>query len=116
MAFNDIELARINRALAVFMETRRPPEAIRHQLDMSFRIDGQSIELFEIRPRYRGEAGETHESPFAKLTYVRTQSVWKLYWMKSDLKWHSYDPWPESKTIDPLLDIVAADKHGCFFG
>jgi hypothetical protein len=116
MAFNDLETARIERAVTTFMDKRRPAPEHRHRIDFGHRIDGQSTELFEIRPRFRGSEGETQETPFAKMTYVRTQSVWKLYWMKSDLKWHSYDPWPESKTIDPLLDIIAADKHHRFFG
>lgn len=30
------------------------------------------------------------ESPVAKATYVKTQNIWKVYWMRADLRWHAY--------------------------
>lgn len=115
MALHELELKRCERAIAAFMEKRRPPPHIRSQLDLGYRIEGQSIEIFEIRPAW-GDPEKILELPLAKGTYVRTQDVWKVYWQKRDLKWHRYDPDPEVKSIEEFLDIVDRDEYGCFFG
>jgi len=74
MAFNDIERKRIERAVEGFLEKRRPPPHIRPKLDFGYRISGQSVELFEIRPRW-DKPDEKREHPFAKATYVRTRDI-----------------------------------------
>ena len=51
MALTDLERKRCERDLAKFMERRRPPPQIRPQLDIGYRISGQSVEIFEIRTR-----------------------------------------------------------------
>ena len=75
----------------------------------------QSVELFETRPVWDNPS-QKMESPVAKATYVKTQNLWKTYWMRADLKCHSYPPAPEVNTLDAFLALVAEDKHACFFG
>jgi hypothetical protein len=115
MAFNELERKRIEKAVNRFIEVHRPPPHIRSQLDLGFRLQGQSVELFEIRPVWDNPS-QKMESPVAKTTYVKTQNIWKVYWMRADLKWHSYPPAPEVGTVDAFLVLVAEDKHACFFG
>jgi len=98
MALAEIEQARVRRAMDAFMQQRRPSPHIRPKLDLGFRISGQSVEIFEIRPRWRGPSDEKHESPVAKATYVRARGVWRVSWQRRDLKWHSYEPKPEVKS------------------
>src|ERR1700689_3750051 len=74
VAFAGIELARVRRALDAFMQQRRPPPHIRPRLDLGFRISGQSVEIFERRPRWRGPPDEKHESPVAKAACVRARN------------------------------------------
>jgi hypothetical protein len=50
MAVVEFERNKYARAVEAFMEKRRPSPAIRDQLDLGYRIAGQSIEIFEIRP------------------------------------------------------------------
>ena len=116
MALAEIELARIRRAMDGFMQRRRPPPHIRSKLDLGFRISGQSVEIFEIRPRWRGPPDEKHESPVAKATYVKARGVWRVFWQRRDLKWHSYDPKPEVKSVEEFASLVSEDAHACFFG
>ena len=52
-----------------------------------YSIEGQSVVLLEKR---RLMDGEMIERPFAKATWVKSQEVWKLYWQRADLRWHSY--------------------------
>jgi hypothetical protein len=115
MAFSDLELKRCERDLARFMERRRPPPHIRPRLDLGYRIKGHSVEIFEIRPDWRNEA-EKREAPVAKTTYVRTQNSWRIYWMRRDQKWHGYDPNPEARSLEEVLNIVDRDEYSCFFG
>ena len=116
VAFAEIELARMRKALNAFVQQRRPPPHIRPKLDLGFRISGQSVEIFELRPRWRGPPDEQHESPVAKATYVRARGVWRVFWQRRDLKWHRYEPRPEVKAVEEFAALVSEDAHACFFG
>jgi hypothetical protein len=50
---DEVELARVRRAMDAFMQQRRPPLHIRSKVDLGFRVIGQSIEIFEIRPPWQ---------------------------------------------------------------
>ena len=115
MAFSEIELKRCEKALAQFLARRRPPVHIRDQLDISYRITGHSVEIFEVRPDWKNPVLKM-ESPVAKATFVRTRDHWKLFWMRQDLRWHNYEPNCVFKTLAALLDVVDRDEYGCFFG
>ncbi len=116
MPFQAHELVEIERAVSAFMQRRRPPEEIRAELDLEHRIEGQSLEVFERRPAWRGAPGETIELPVAKATSVRSRDHWRVYWQRADLRWHRYDPAPEVRTAQEFLDLVDEDAYACFFG
>jgi len=116
VALSELEAARVRRVVGSYIEHRRPPPHIRPKLDLGFRISGQSVELTEIRPKWRGKPGEIHERAFAKATYVRTINRWRIFWLRQDLKWHGYEPVPEVGTIDEFVAVVQEDRHACFFG
>jgi Protein of unknown function (DUF3024) len=115
MALTEIEIKRCEKALTSFMERRRPPPSIRNRLDMGYKISGHSVEIFEVRPHWQ-DPSRTMETPVAKATFVRTQNLWKVFWMRQDLKWHSYEPCAQVPTLDAFLEIVDRDAHCCFFG
>jgi hypothetical protein len=115
VAFNDLDRKRIENAMAAFLTKHRPPPHIRPQLDIGYRLIEQSVEIFEIRPQWDNPS-IIREHPFAKATYVRTQSLWKVYWKRADLKWHGYEPASTVKSIEEFLTAVDADPYGCFFG
>ncbi len=115
MALDVIQAADTINALENFLEKRRPPEHIRSQVDLNYKIENQSVIIFEVRPHWQNR-DKNIERPVAKTTWVNIQKVWKVYWMRSDLKWHSYDPKPIVKNIEGFLDAVDQDAHGCFWG
>lgn len=51
MAFSEFELKRYEKIVGEFIESRRPAPHIRNQVDLAFRIEKQSVEIFEIRGR-----------------------------------------------------------------
>lgn len=70
MAFNELERKRIEKTVDRFIQAHRPPPHIRPKLDLGFRLQGQSVELFEIRPVW-DKPSQKMESPFR--TWLETR-------------------------------------------
>lgn len=115
MAFTEFDMSEITSALDAFMTRRRPPPHLRAQLDLRYRVTGHSIEIFEVRPAWR-DPSTIQETPCAKTIFVRTRNVWRLYWMRQDLKWHRYGEVPDATGLIELLRVIDDDAYGCFFG
>lgn len=113
MAFNDLEYHAVKNEVVAFIESIRPPKHVRKELDIVFTINDQSIEIGEQRPVWRGEPGEFSVLTSAKITYVRTNNVWNLYWMQASLKWELFQT---TDTLTDALEKVRTDEYGCFFG
>lgn len=115
MALNEIEAARVRRVANQFLERRRPVPSIRSQVDLNFRIEGQSLVVFEIRPVW-DDPTKTNELKIAKAMFVRSRSKWRIFWQRADLKWHGYGPLAEVSSIEEFFTEVEADPCGCFWG
>ncbi len=98
-----------------FWSHRRPPLALREQIREGQRLEGQSIELFFVRPAFQRPGVHIEES-IAKLRRVRSRGVWQIFWKRADGKWHRYPPHPETKSLISALQIIHEDAHACFFG
>lgn len=112
---SEIEQKKVEKVVGALIAKRRPPPHIRKEVDLGFRFYGRSVEIFEVRPVWRGN-GETHEIPIAKTTYIKARKVWKLYWQRRDLKWHSYEPLPEACSIEEIVAEIDVDPYVCFWG
>lgn len=115
MALSEFETKRCEKLVGQFIEKRRPPVQLRKEVDLGFRVKGQSVEIFEVRPGWRDPEAKI-ELAVAKATYVKTKQIWKIFWQRADMKWHRYMPDPEARTIEKFLDVVDRDEFGCFFG
>ena len=115
MAFSEFESKRYEMVARRFVERHRPPAHLRDKLDLSCRVSGQSVEIFEIRT-LPNEPERKIEEAVAKATYVKAKDVWKIYWQRADLRWHRYDPSPEVDSLEEVLQIIDVDKYACFFG
>lgn len=93
----------------------RPRLEIRHQLDIGYELQDQSVILNEIRPSFK-DPDTIKSYPYAKATFVKEKNIWKIYWMRADLKWHAYPPKTSVKQLRAFLEIVHEDKHHCFKG
>jgi len=116
MAISEFEIKRCEQLVQKYLDARRPPAHIRPELDLGYRINRQSVEMFEIRPVWKGQPGEKMELPLAKATYVKSKAVWRVYWQRADLKWHRYEPNSEVKSLEDFLAVVEKDEYGCFYG
>jgi hypothetical protein len=56
------------------------------------------------------------QSAVAKATYLKTRGIWRVFWQRRNLKWHSYEPRPKVKSVAEFASLVSEDAHACFFG
>ena len=114
MSFSEVELKYIENTLGSMCK-RRSPVHLRDELRTVYEVKGHDVTVYEERPRWNKPEEWTSEG-IAKFKYNRKQNVWALYWMRQDLQWHLYEPFPESTTIEGLVVEVDKDPHGAFFG
>jgi len=115
VAISEFEIRRVEKLASEYVDAHRPPAHLRSQIDIGYRVTGQSLELFEIRPRW-DDPDEVLQHSFVKATFVKKSRTWKIYWMRQDLKWHSYEPAPEVASLEEVLSVVSEDTYGCFHG
>lgn len=116
MAFTDKETeAILNQLEEEFWVHHRPPHHLRDKVREGQRLDKQSIELFLKHPSFQ-RPGEWIEDGIARIRYFRSRDAWAIYWQRADLKWHRYDPFPETSSLSAALITIGEDEHCCFFG
>ncbi|MBI9053204.1 MAG: DUF3024 domain-containing protein [Bacteroidales bacterium] len=115
MAINIFQTLDVIEALENYIYKIRPTEDMRDKYDITYKIDNQSIIIYEIREHWKNK-DEKLEIPIAKTTYVKAQKHWKIFWKQSDLNWHSYKPNPIVQNIKEFVSAIENDKSGCFWG
>ncbi len=115
MPFAEHQRAHVEAAIADFLLHRRPLKHLRSKVDLAYRIEEQSVVIYEVRPWWR-DARWKIEGPVAKATYVKDSNRWTIYWHRGDLRWHRYDPQPEAVVFDEFLAVVDEDADGYFMG
>ena len=105
----------IIEAMEGFIDKKRPPEHIRHQVDLSYNIEDQSIFIVEIRPNWKNPELKI-ECPIAKTTFVKAKNQWKVFWMRGNGNWVPYTPQATIESLSEFLNLVVEDKHHCFWG
>ncbi len=116
MPFTEIELRYIENSVGK-MCNQRSPIILRDKLRILYEVKGLDVVVYEERP-YWDKKSEWTKMGVAKFKYSRKDDVWKLYWMRRDMKWHLYDVgMPEgTKRLELLVKEVDADPYGAFFG
>jgi len=115
MALDILESAPLIEQLENFINKIRPNESLRDKLDITYKIIDQSVIVYEIWPHFRDKSQKI-KVDIAKATYVRTRTIWKIFWLRADLKWHTYEPTPSATKIKHFLDIIKENKLYCFCG
>ena len=115
MALNLSNKVDIIELMENYVERIRPPYHIRNKLDIGYKIDNQSIILHEIRPSFR-DPNVVIEPEYAKVTYVKSEDKWKVYWRRANLKWTLYEPQPKVESLIDFIKLVDEDKFHCFKG
>ena len=112
---SDYIISITEKTIKRFIEEERPPVDIRDKLDLGYSFDGKVLEIFDIRPRWDNPSEIMHLA-FAKVRFIKSKNIWKLYWMRASGKWESYPPLPESTHLEKLLTCIKEDSLHCFKG
>jgi hypothetical protein len=117
VAFTELELRRIDRVIGGLCRRRSRPE-FADRLRLAYEVDGHAVSIYEERAPWDGRGGDWTRMGVARFRYTRSTGVWKLYWMRRDLKWHAYELDPSVAPIDleELVRTVEEDEHCAFFG
>ena len=115
MAIDIFQTLNVIETMENYLTKHRPPPEIRDKLDLSYKIENQIVIIHEIRPN-PFEPKIIMEPVVAKATYVKSKNHWRVFWMRADLKWHSYLIKPTVPTLKDFLELVEEDANGCFFG
>jgi len=114
MPFTTIEYHNYETLLIEYISGKVPPEA-QHQVKLNFKIKNLSVIVFEERVDWQDKT-KWYDLPIAKTTFGKASKKWKVYWQKSDLKWHPYEPKKQVSSLGEFLDLLENDKTGRFWG
>jgi hypothetical protein len=115
MAIDILKTLEVIESMENFLARNRPTEDIRPVLDFGYKIENQSIIIFEIRPDWINSE-IIREHPVARTTYIKAKMHWKVFWLRANMKWESYQPKPIVKTVNEFVTLVEQDELGCFWG
>ena len=74
MAFMDEENDQLDRIMRAFHHKKRPQEDARHQVDLSYEITNQSVEILLLRSFWMVPS-QTVREPIAKATYLKKSGI-----------------------------------------
>ena len=114
MALSGLQLAQVDRLLKPICKDS-PDPAVRAQLRLGYRVEGNRVILFESRVRW-DDHSQWLEHPVAQFRFVASIERWRLFCMFRDLKWHGYQPLPEAPALAALVAEVKRDPTGIFWG
>lgn len=114
MTLSTTERVSLEAILAHYCE-KRVPSHVRDKVQMSFRIEGNIVTLFEKRVYFQDHS-RWIEHPVARFRYVKVRNKWELYWLDRNSRWHLYDNVRPNRSIEPLLAEVDKDPTGIFWG
>lgn len=101
---NDIDVKRLEKAFESPV-----PDKIRNVVE---KTRGGYI-LMETRPPWDDSDGPWTHHLVARIVYVKSTGIWKLYWMRASGKWNLYG---ECESLKEVIETLNADVNGCFWG
>ncbi len=112
MPISEIERHKAEKVLAAYCTERTDP-AVRDQVEIVFRLEGNYAYVSERRPHWR-DSSIVRDHDIAKFRFVVNQRAWTLYWRDSNLRWHVFPECAPSRDIAALLPVV--DSEPIFYG
>jgi hypothetical protein len=114
MAFSELELKVIDRTVGALCRRKSLPQ-FADELRIVYEVDGNSVSIFEERPPWNG-VGEWTRQGIARFRCVRSRRLWRLYWMRQDLKWHLFKSGLATPNLAELAALVEENRYGAFLG
>jgi hypothetical protein len=114
MAFNDIELRRIEQVVGGFCRDRIP-DHLRSQIKVFYEVRGYEVKILESRPSFV-KSHEWTETQVARLKYDPKTMGWHLYWMRASGKWQEYPEIKAATDLKFMINEIQEDPHRVFWG
>ena len=102
------------RKLGDFCRERVSPQA-QDRLRLGYRFRGQTVTLYEERPVF-SDQDRWIDISVAQFRYDPNSRKWSLHWADRNSRWHIYPDARPTANLDHLLDEIAADPTGIFWG
>ena len=115
MPIDSLQMLDVIEVMENFLDFRRPPEHIRHQVDLAYRVEELSVFIFELRPRW-DKPEDIREARIAKATWVKERQHWKIFWPRANKEWEPYKTVPFVGDLREFTRLVDEDKDSCFWG
>lgn len=95
----------------------RVPEDMRNRVRVECEVAGRDVTIVERHPPWAPQAGPNWSTnPVARLRYLTSRGVWRLYWPGSDERWHEYSDLPFARDVRDLLEEIDRDPTALFWG
>ena len=104
----------VETKLAAYCDNK-VPKAIRDKLALSYKIERNSIILYEIRPHYQYK-NRKMECHIAKIKFLPIKREWQLYYQDRNSKWHKYWNYAPKKRISTIIKEIDRDPTCIFWG
>ena len=114
MAISEFEIFKVEKLAKEFCSDRNknfPPD----QLYIDYKLENQTLFIFEVRPQWNDPDIKV-EIMVAKISYIKKEKIWKLYWQRQNMSWKLYEPNPVSESLESLLIELSKDPLECFWG
>jgi hypothetical protein len=109
-AVSEVAVARVRRFCA-----GRIALGARDEVRLEVEARGQTVTILEVRSPWR--AGEDWTRiKVAQLRYDPEHRTWTLFSSDRNGRWHRYPGSGPAEVLDPLLDALAEDEAGIFWG
>ena len=95
---------------------KRVPLHVLEEVNLSYKIRGSSITIFENRAPWRPDIKEWTSMAVAQIRYDNATGKWTLYCADRNDKWHEYMDIEATKNIDKILNEIDKDPTGIFWG
>ena len=114
MPLSEFEKQRVERVFTAYCGAKAPHH-ISDRFRVEFEIRGGEVKLFESRPDML-DRGRWVPHKVARFRKNVESNLWQLYYSDRKGRWRLFEPFPEDKDIEKLLDEVEKDSSGSFWG
>lgn len=104
----------VEAQLQEFCDRRVPPH-IREKVNLTYGFRGNSVTLYENRPRWNDPTRWIHMA-IAQFRFDPSTGKWMLHCADRNSRWHEYLDVEPTSRFDILLQEVDKDPTGIFFG
>jgi len=95
---------------------KRVPLHVIDKVNLSYKIRGNTVTIFENRHPWRGDIEEWTSMAIAQLRYNEKTGEWTLCCADRNDRWHEYYDMEPTKNIDKILAEIDENPTGIFFG